>query len=303
MAKNNGKVKKSESVIKAFEFSRSICLLNFCNSSKMPFECYTLCPCLIFQEARSTVSVVVHLANIHLVLFVLLWWVLTAGCCRDRPSQASSRPESSPLTVRRCLPASLHRPVHPLPPWVGHTDPSPLLIQRWAGWGRRRHLGYLFLSCAGVSTPGATLSLLSLQWIPCPGSRRPASVGASEGRSSSSYLTLRPPCRLTLPGGAHPKEGAQRTELRAGVLGTWGRLPSEHGQVCLALREWLAQPTRPGMHPGRPGTLPSGLRVEASPCGSEGKSRAPPGLGPLQSPRAPLCTRPAGSQAPPHGTM
>lgn len=152
-----------------------------------------------------------------------------------------------------------------------------------------------------------TLSLLSLQWIPCPGSRRDQRVLVLQrGRSSSSYLTLRPLCRPTLPGGAHPKEGAQRARSS-------GRSPRNLGTGAQRARSGLpgSQGVASPAHPPRRAPWQTWGHCLKTDCGWKPPRvglRARAGrhlrLGPLQSLRAPLCTRLAWSSlAPPHGTM
>lgn len=134
---------------------------------------------VLFSGSPGTVSVVVHLANIHLVLFVLPWVGPDCRMLSGSGLPSVLRPGPSPSLSRRCLPASLHIGQCTLCLLgVGHTDHSPLLIQRWAGWGRRRHLGYLFLSCAGVSARQVRLCLCFL----CSGSLARARGETSECR-------------------------------------------------------------------------------------------------------------------------
>lgn len=159
-------------------------------------------------------------------------------------SPSDQRPGPSSSLSRRCLPASLH------------TDHSPLLVQWWAGWGARcHHFDRLFPSCAGVSARQVRLCLC----FPCSGSLAWAGGETSEcrcfrgGVPQAATSPCAPSAGRLCQAELTPRKGPRGPRAQAGVLGTWGWLPSEHGQVCLALREWLRQPTRPGMHPGRPG--------------------------------------------------
>lgn len=201
-----------------------------------------------------------------------------------------------------------HQPVHPLPPWSWAHRSQPLACPAVGGVGAAASSWPpVPVVCWGFSSPGATLSLLSLQRIPCPGSRRDQRVSVLQrGRSSSSYLTLRPPCRPTLPGGAHPKEGAQRARSS-------GRSPRNLGTAAQRARSGLpgsqgvASPAPPPRHApwqtwGRCPRTDCGW--EPPPVGLRARAGRHPRLGPLQSLRAPLCTRlPWSSPALPHGTM
>ena len=200
-------------------------------------------------------SVVIHLANIHLVLFVLPWEFV--------PS------------------ASLE---------LGTQITAPCLSSGGRGGGGGvilatcscRVLGFQLTRCDFVSAFFAADPLPGLE-------ERPASVGAPEGAFLKQLPHPAPPLQADFARRSSPQgRGPEGPELRPES--------SEPGDGCPASTvrsAWLsgsgfASPPAQACTLADLGPLPeNGLRVGASPCGSEGKSRAPPEAG---APAEPACS-------------
>ena len=240
---------------------------------------------VLFSGSPGTAGVVIHLANIHLVLFVFPWvGVLPAGCCRDPAFPAPSVPQTSVLVPPPHCQGDASQP-------ACTQITAPCLSSGGQGWGHVviiltvcscRVLGFQLAKCDFVSA--------FLAADPLPGlEERPASVGASEGAFLKQLPHPAPPLQADFARRSSPQgRGPEGPELRPES--------SEPGDGCPASTvrsAWLsgsgfASPPAQACTLADLGPLPeNGLRVEASPCGSEGKSRAPPEAGP---PAEPTCS-------------
>lgn len=240
---------------------------------------------VLFSGSPGTAGVVIHLANIHLVLFVFPWvGVLPAGCCRDPAFPAPSVPQTSVLVPPPHCQGDASQP-------ACTQITAPCLSSGGQGGGHVviilticscRVLGFQLAKCDFVSA--------FLAADPLPGlEERPASVGASEGAFLKQLPHPAPPLQADFARRSSPQgRGPEGPELRPES--------SEPGDGCPASTvrsAWLsgsgfASPPAQACTLADLGPLPeNGLRVEASPCGSEGKSRAPPEAGP---PAEPACS-------------
>lgn len=240
---------------------------------------------VLFSGSPGTAGVVIHLANIHLVLFVFPWvGVLPAGCCRDPAFPAPSVPQTSVLVPPPHCQGDASQP-------ACTQITAPCLSSGGQGGGHVviilticscRVLGFQLAKCDFVSA--------FLAADPLPGlEERPASVGASEGAFLKQLPHPAPPLQADFARRSSPQgRGPEGPELRPES--------SEPGDGCPASTvrsAWLsgsgfASPPAQACTLADLGPLPeNGLRVEASPCGSEGKSRAPPEAGP---PAEPTCS-------------
>ena len=240
---------------------------------------------VLFSGSPGTAGVVIHLANIHLVLFVLPWvGLLPAGCCRDPAFPASSVPQTSVLVPPPHCQGDASQPActqitAPCSSSGGRGGGHVVVILTACS---RRVLGFQLAKCDFVSA--------FLAADPLPGlEERPASVGASEGAFLKQLPHPAPPLQADFARRSSPQgRGPEGPELRPES--------SEPGDGCPASTvrsAWLsgsgfASPPAQACTLADLGPLPeNGLRVEASPCGSEGKSRAPPEAGP---PAEPACS-------------
>ena len=240
---------------------------------------------VLFSRSPGTAGVVIHLANIHLVLFVFPWvGVLPAGCCQDPAFPAPSVPQTSVLVPPPHCQGDASQP-------ACTQITAPCLSGGGQGGGHVviiltvcscRVLGFQLAKCDFVSA--------FLAADPLPGlEERPASVGASEGAFLKQLPHPAPPLQADFARRSSPQgRGPEGPELRPES--------SEPGDGCPASTvrsAWLsgsgfASPPAQACTLADLGPLPeNGLRVEASPCGSEGKSRAPPEAGP---PAEPTCS-------------
>ena len=240
---------------------------------------------VLFLGSPGTAGVVIHLANIHLVLFVLPWvGLLPAGCCRDPAFPASSVPQTSVLVPPPHCQGDASQPActqitAPCSSSGGRGGGHVVIILTACS---HRVLGFQLAKCDFVSA--------FLAADPLPGlEERPASVGASEGAFLKQLPHPAPPLQADFARRSSPQgRGPEGPELRPES--------SEPGDGCPASTvrsAWLsgsgfASPPAQACTLADLGPLPeNGLRVEASPCGSEGKSRAPPEAGP---PAEPACS-------------
>ena len=240
---------------------------------------------VLFSGSPGTAGVVIHLANIHLVLFVFPWvGVLPAGCCRDPAFPAPSVPQTSVLVPPPHCQGDASQPActqitAPCLSSGGQDGGHVVIILTVCSC---RVLGFQLAKCDFVSA--------FLAADPLPGlEERPASVGASEGAFLKQLPHPAPPLQADFARRSSPQgRGPEGPELRPES--------SEPGDGCPASTvrsAWLsgsgfASPPAQACTLADLGPLPeNGLRVEASPCGSEGKSRAPPEAGP---PAEPACS-------------
>ncbi|XP_069442054.1 chromatin remodeling regulator CECR2 [Ovis canadensis] len=184
------------------------------------------------------------------------------------------------LSSRGCPPGVPYHPRQPAPPRLpGPFPPMGLVAPKPAsGDPGRTQDG------SDVQEPenGQVDSLPGLE-------ERPASVGASEGAFLKQLPHPAPPLQADFARRSSPQgRGPEGPELRPES--------SEPGDGCPASTvrsAWLsgsgfASPPAQACTLADLGPLPeNGLRVEASPCGSEGKSRAPPEAG---APAEPACS-------------
>ena len=197
---------------------------------------------------------------------------------------------------------------------VGHTDCTPLLVRKglqglWQtlrelqslspglGWGNqgvatgaphprcltaRRVLGFQLPKCNFVS--------VFLAADPLPGlEEKPASVGALEGAFLKQLPHPAPLLQADCARRSSPHgRDADGPELRHESSEPGDSCPVNAGRGAWLSGSGFAGPAAQGCALADPGALPeNGLRVEASPCGSEGKGRAPPEAVP---PAEPACS-------------